>query len=173
MGQTEPCWDLPQDGKLLVELLIPFYSQLWVSRECESHSCAARGLCSETWRMCTVSTHHEFDLSVVSFALLLTIVQKQMSLALLTLAAGDLWQSGTPCQQWELFVFGSFQEMPPRATTTNTWRVLEACVQGVPSWAASTGRHTFHRNPVLSLCLMSYCGHLTSPGLAGACHAED
>lgn len=77
-----------------------------------------------------MSTHHEFDLSVVSFALLLTIVQKQMSLALLTLAAGDLWQSGTPCQQWELFVFGSFQEMPPRATT----------VEGVGSLCAGSAQ---------------------------------
>lgn len=33
MDQTELFWDFPQDDKLLMELLLPFYSQLWVSRE--------------------------------------------------------------------------------------------------------------------------------------------
>lgn len=134
---------------------------------CESYSCAPWWLWNETWKMCKVNTCHDFDICVVSFMLLLTIVQKQMSVALLTLSASDLWQSGTNASSGNcLSLDAASRKYPPCATyqkhMEGCWKL--AWLQGVPSRGGRMGRHTFHRNSVLSPCIMSVCGHLMSPG---------
>lgn len=144
---------------LLIELLLPFYSQLWANRKWVHLNVFSNpnqsvilyesvilllllglwtGDVNITLMMCKVNTCHEFDFSLVSFTFLSTVAEKQMSMALLMLSTNDLWQSAAQCQKrssclclWVQLQGSAYLVLPP----INTWKAVPA----LSAWFAQPG----------------------------------